>query len=122
MNEIDTIYNRYGEPILRLFDNGRFVTFDGASVGFLHGDNLYNYRGRHVGWYEGGLMRDHHGAVVGFGENPTDTPRPFLPFKQFKPFPGFPEFEPHRPMRQFVPFKPFKQLNWSDVEPDGLFS
>jgi hypothetical protein len=120
--EIDVIYNRYGEPVLRLLDNGRFVDYDGNSIGFIDDDNnLYNYNGEHVGRFEGGIMRDHNGACVGFGEESTDTPKPFLPFKQFKPFPAFVEFEPFRPFKEFAPFKPFKQFGWSDIEPRDLF-
>jgi len=119
--ELDVIYNRYGEPVLRLLNNGRFVNFDGESAGFIDGKNLYNYDGEHVGWFEGGVMRDHEGATVGFGESPTDTPHPFLPFKQLKPFPAFVEFEPFRPFKQFAPFQSFKRFNWSEIEPLDLF-
>jgi len=119
--DIDVIYNRYGEPVLRLLDNGRFVDFNGKSFGFIDGLNLYNYSGQHVGWYENGIMRDHNSFAVGFGEYPTDIPRPFLPFKQFVPFKSFVEFEPFRPFKQFAPFKPFKRFEWSDIDPRNLF-
>lgn len=119
-NEIDVIYNRFGEPVLRLSDTGRLVGFDGKSVGFLDGINLYNYSGHHVGWYEGGIMRDHDSATIGFGENPTDSPKPFLPFKQFKPFPSFVEFEVHRPFKQYAPFRPFKKYGWSSIDDPRL--
>lgn len=119
--EIDVIYNRYGEPTLRLLDNGRFVGFDGKSYGFLSKKHIYNYKGQHVGWFEKGIIRDQNGACIGFGENPTDSPKPFLPFKQFKPFAGFVEFEPHRPYKQFPPFRPFKQFGWSDIDLPNLF-
>jgi 4-fold beta flower protein len=122
MNQsIDVIYNRYGEPTLRLLGNGRFVDFDGESIGFLDGQNLYNYDGNHVGWFEKGIMRDHEGACVGFGEYPTDTPVPFLPFKQFIPFASFVESAPFRPFKEFVPFRSFKQFAWSEIEPRDLF-
>jgi hypothetical protein len=119
--EVDVIYNRYGEPVLRLLANSRIVGFDGKSYGFFDGVHLYNYKGQHVGWYEDGVMRDHDGACVGFGEAPSDFPRPFLPFKQYKPFPAFVEFEPFRPFKTFAPFKPIKKFGWSEIEPMGLF-
>jgi hypothetical protein len=121
MEQIDTIYDRYGKPVLRLFASGRFVSFGGKSIGFLEDNDLYNYSGEHIGWYEGGIMRDHQGKCVGFGENPTDSLRPFLPFKQFKPFPAYPEYEPSRPHRQFAPPKPRRSFSWSDYEPIQLF-
>ncbi|MGE5041331.1 MAG: 4-fold beta flower protein [Candidatus Levyibacteriota bacterium] len=121
MREIDVIYNRYGHPMFRLFGNGRIVTFQGKSAGFIKGDSLYNYEGKHVGWYSDGLIRDHQGLVVGFGQRVTDGIKPFLPFKQFKPFPSPLEFEPFRPFTEFEPFRPFKSFYWSDIELESLF-
>jgi len=120
--EIDVIYNRFGEPIFRVLTDGRIVTFAGKSAGFIEGDNLYNYKGKHVGWFSEGLVRDHHGHVVGFGENVTDSIHPFLPFKQFKPFRHFIQFEPFRPFKQFEPFRPFKSFGWSNISLENLFN
>lgn len=121
MNEVDVIYNRYGEPVLRLLDNGRFVGFNGKSFGFLSGIHLYNYNGQHIGWFEGGIMRDLNGACVGFGEYPTDNPHPYLPYRQYKPYPAYVEYEPYRPYKQYPHYKPYKQYGWSDIEPGELF-
>lgn len=122
MEEVDVLYNRFGKPIFRIFSNGRIVTFGGKSAGFLQGDSLYNYQGKHVGWYSEGLVRDHNGHVVGFGENVTDTIHPFLPFKQFKPFADLTQFEPFRPFTQFEPFRPFKSFIWSNIGLENIFN
>lgn len=121
MNEIDIIFNRYGEPRLRLLSNGRLVSFSGHSIGFLDGENLYTYKGKHVGWFELGIMRDHSGAVVGFGQNPSDNPMPFLPFKQWIPFRGYVEYEPYRPYKGYAPYRPYKRYSWSELDPVALF-
>jgi hypothetical protein len=121
MIEIDTIYNRYGEPRLRLFDDGRLIDFDGRSMGFLNADNLYNYNGQHVGWYEGGIMRDHDGLCVGFGEIVADIIHPLLPLKQLKPLPSLEELEPLRPLTSLSPLKPLKSFGWSELDPISLF-
>lgn len=121
MEEIDVLYNRFGKPIFRIYSKGRIVTFGGKSVGFLQGDSLYNYHGKHIGWYSDGLIRDHYGQVVGFGEHVTDHMHPFLPFKQFKPFAYLPQFEPFRPFLQFEPFRPFKSYGWSNVLLEKIF-
>lgn len=121
MQEVNIFYDRYGAPKLRLLRNDRLVSFSGKSIGFVNGPYLYNYRGQHVGWLEGDIMRDVNGNTVAFGKNPTDTPRPFLPFKQFRPFPAFVEFEPFRPYKQAPRFKPYKRFGWSPVNPITLF-
>ena len=121
MEEVDVIYNRKGEPQLRLLDNERIVNFQGKSMGFLSGDDIYDYSGNHRGWYIEGILRDHYGKCVGFGEETGDTPHPFIPFKSFKPFPGFVEFEPFRPFKEFSPYKPLFTMDWSKEGPLSIF-
>ena len=121
MPDIDTIYNQYGEPRLRLLENDRLVDFDGKSIGFIDDEDIYDYNGNHRGWYIGGLLRDHNGDCVGFGEEVTDTRYSFLPFKDFGPFPGFVEFEPFRPFKELAPYKPFFTIDWSTYDPISLF-
>ncbi len=106
---------------MRLRSNGRLVDFSGRNIGFLSGDNLYNDEGRHVGWYEGGIMRDHGGFCTGFGENVTDQLHPLLPVRQLKPVPALPRFEPLRPPKRLSPLKPYKSFRWSNFDPIDLF-
>lgn len=121
LKEIDVLFNRFGKPIFRLLPNGRIVTFSGKSKGFLVGDNLYNYKGKHTGWYSGGLIRDHRGNIVGFGENVTDSTHPFLPYKQYKPYPSYVEYEPYRPYLQHEPYRPYKMYGWSNIPLENIF-
>ena len=88
MRQIDTIYDRAGNPVLRVFANGRLLAFDGTSVGFVFDGNVYDYNGSHRGWYEAGILRDHVGLCAGFGENVGNAPHPLLPLKRLKPFPA----------------------------------
>ena len=122
MTEIDVLYNRYGQPIFRVLENGRVVTFSGKSVGFVKNNSLYNYSGKHVGWYSNGLVRDHIGQVVAFGGYVTDIYKPFLTYKQYKPYAGFVEYEPFRPYTQFEPHRPYKSYGWSTQNLETLFN
>ncbi len=117
----DVIYNRYGEPRLRLSDDGRFIDFAGRNIGFLNEEHLYSYEGRHVGWYENGIIRDHDGQCVGFGEVVTDGIHPLLPLKQLKPLSGLPQLAPLRPLRMLPPLRPLKSFGWSELDPVSLF-
>jgi len=122
IKEINVLYDRYGKPIFRLLNNGRVVSFNGKSYGFLEEDTFYNYKWKHVWWFRWGLVRDLSWNVVGFWEYVTDPYSPFLPFKQFKPFPGFVEFEPFRPFKEFKQFKPFKSFLRSNIDLSLLFN
>lgn len=120
-NESDVIYNRFGKPIFRLLNNGRIITFPGVSKGFLKGDSLYNYNGKHVGWFVQGLVRDHQGHVVGFGEKVTDSTHPYLPYKQYKPYAGYVQYEPYRPYLPYEPYRPYKSYSWSNIDLESIF-
>lgn len=121
MKILDVIYNRFGYPELRLLENGRFVTFGGKSAGFLRRESIYDYRGRHLGWFENGVLRDHWGNVIGFGESPSDYPSPIFPIKAIKPIASIVEIEQIRPIPQIPPIKPIKSFNWSVFTPISLF-
>ena len=121
MREIGVFYDRCGSPTLRLLDNERLVDFDGHSIGFVDNVLFYSYDSNHVGWLEGGIIRDLNGHTVAFGENPTDSLRPYLPYKQYKPYPGYVEYEPYRSDKQYPNLKPFKSFGWSPLFPIELF-
>jgi hypothetical protein len=42
--------------------------FCGLALGYLDGDSVYSFRGRHLGWWEDGWIFDHHGARALFTE------------------------------------------------------
>lgn len=111
--ELEVYYNRYWKPLLRHLNDGRLVWFNGKNYFFLDEDAIYTYAWKHVWWLEGWIIRDLSWSVLAFGENVTDSPKPFLPFRQFKPFPSFVEFEPFRPFKEFKKFKPLKNFYWS---------
>lgn len=120
-NEQDIIYDRFGAARLRLLQNNRIITWSGQHVGFLAGNAIHDYSGAHVGWYEGGILRDLNGNTVGFGVNPTDTPRPYLPYKQYLPYRGYIQYAPYLPYRGFLNYKPYKMWGWSPFDPVSLF-
>lgn len=121
MRDIDTIYDKEGEAALRLLKGGRLVDFLGKSIGFLHTGSVYDYNGIHRGWYTGGVLRDHEGNCVGFGQRVTDTHHPILPMKSIQPTPNITEIEPLRPIREISPVRPVSTFQWSDYNPVSLF-
>ena len=114
------IYDRNGAARLQIKRRGRLVGFDGRSVGFLKNQHAYDYNGVHRGWFVGGVLRDHLGAVVGFTANATSG-TPIRPIRQIAPIPAISEIEPIRPITTIPPIEPIKQLAWSSEDPVGLF-
>jgi len=114
------IFDKNGNPILILHKNGRLVNFGGNSVGFWDGDSVFDYNGRHRGWLEKGIMRDHDGFCVGFFNGANDT-SPILPIPKIPPIPAIAEIEPIRPIQDIKPIKPIKQMDWSVFDIVSLF-
>ena len=96
-----TIYLRSGAPVAYLERDGD------------DGFHVYGFSGAHLGWFVGGVVRDHQGnAACAVRELLRQTEiEPFKAFKQFKPFKGF---------KEFAPFRQFFSSSWSGT-PCGLF-
>lgn len=63
------------------------------------GYHIYGFNGKHLGWFVGGVIRDHKGdAACAVKEVMQATQiEPFKAFKEFKPFKAFTEISPFRP-------------------------
>lgn len=82
--------------------------YNGKPVAYLDKDNIYGFNGKHLGWYDKGLVRTPKGEIIGASKEASNRYteyEPFKSFKQFKPFKTFPEFPP---------FKVIGQLSWTD--------
>lgn len=125
MKDVDVIYNRYGQPILRLIEisskDYRFVDFQWNHLGFYHNTCLYNYFWMHVWRFEQGIMRDLQWYCVWFWEQPTDLLKPLLPLKQLKPLFGLIPLPPAKPLTMLPYMKPLKSFFWSNIDPIMLF-
>ncbi len=121
VEEVGVIYDRSGQPRLMVLTDGRLVDFNGRSIGFLDSRDAYNYEGHHCGWYEDGILRDHGGDCVGYGELVADTIHPLLPLKKVRSIPSLVDVEPLRPEIKIGPPNPIKTINWSTSTPISLF-
>ena len=82
-------------------DESTIYSFAGEPLAYLREDHIYGFNGKHLGWFEQGVLRDSSGSAAGFV---NDT----LPvFAQFEPFKGFKQFKPFKAFQEFAPFKPF---------------
>ena len=83
----NTIYLWSGEPAAYVLKEGSVP-------------DIYGFNGRHLGWFEKGIVRDHEGLMAGFtkGSFSMHTGQEHCrPQKMKKPFRAQPEFPPQRP-------------------------
>ena len=101
-----TLFDSNGRAVayIALDDEMTIYLWGGKPVAYLDSDSrggfhVYGFNGNHLGWFIGGVIRDHRGdAACAIKEMFQSTqPEPFKSFKEFKPFKSFKEFAPFRP-------------------------
>lgn len=111
MNQI-TLFERNGVPVAYIDYNedGAIYSFSGKPLAYLSTESdVYSFNGKHLGWFEDGIVWDHHGRQVGFVEETCPA------LTQLEPFKGFQQFQPFRGFPHFPPFKPFKLMAYSNI-------
>ncbi|WP_438346812.1 4-fold beta flower protein [Methylorubrum populi] len=70
---MEPLYGQNGQVYAWLQrDTGRIISLRGQHLAFMRNANVYDWQGRHIGWWEHEHMRDHRGAVVVFARNATN--------------------------------------------------
>lgn len=106
----ETLLDREGNAIayLDFADEKTVYLWDGTPVAHIENENcLYSFNGRHIGWYEDGVIWDLSGKKVGF--NKTTVPV----FAKFEPFKSFKKFKPFKSFSEIAKMKPLKSSNLS---------
>ena len=115
-----TLFDKSGAAVayVAVDDEATIYLWQGRPVAYLKrdGDDLhvYNFEGKHLGWFDRGVIIDHDGNGVGFIKGALSTPT------QAEPFKGFKEFKPFRSFEEFAPFRPMRTGYWSAI-PLSLF-
>ena len=78
-------------------------------MAYLDNENLYGFNGKHLGWYENGIIWNHNGEKCGFNKESLPV------FAKFEPFKSFKKFKPFKSFKEFAPFKPFKSSSISKM-------
>jgi hypothetical protein len=106
-----TFYDVAGSAIAYCDDGRLIYSFSGVPLAYLDRDSVYGFDGIHLGWWDHGWVRDHHGAWVFFTESSVGGPpipaKRAPPARSYKNVPIMPTFKNPRP----VP--PTGGLGWS---------
>lgn len=105
----ESLYNTEGQAIAYIdYDDEQTIyMWGGKPVAYLDGEDIYGFNGKHLGWYQDGILRDHDGNIAGFNKSAARVTLAFEPFKAFK------QFKPFRSFKEFAPFKPFYRSSGS---------
>lgn len=97
-----TFYDAAGRAVAYCDDGRLIYSFGGVALAYLEGDSVYAFNGQHLGWWDRGWVRDHHGAWVLFTEiaigGPSTPGRQGRPAKAFKNTPPVAAFKHVKPV------------------------
>lgn len=116
MEEI-TLFGSQGNPDAYISPDNDFTIYlwSGKPVAYLDQVNVYGFNGKHLGWFEDGIIWDHDGQRVGFIRSTVPV------FPKFEPLKPFKQFIPFRNFQQFAPYMPFKNLSAISKTPLVIF-
>jgi hypothetical protein len=118
-----TLYEPQGDAIAYIDckDNYTIYYFDGTAVAYLSlNENLYsiyNFNGKHLGWFVNGIIIDHEGSMVGTSNNALSSV-----IYQMEPNKEFKKMKPIKKMRSAEPFTPLITSFWSNISLSIFFA
>ena len=118
---METFYNRNGSAVAYLDNDGKSIyLFDGSPVAWLHGDRVYGYNGRYLGWYQMGWVYDRSGYPTYFTRGASGGPA--KPARRARPPRGARRARPARRARQAAPARPARRTSWSPLSSNLYFN
>jgi hypothetical protein len=115
---LDWLHDRQGKARI-LADDDAFLDASGKVIGWLVDRKAYALNGRHLGWFEHGVLYDHRNCAVGFTVDASGH-LPYYPGVVDAPPPPSPSPRPPRPELEAAHDRAGYGL-WSDVSLEKLF-
>ena len=69
-----TFYGKHGTPAAYTEDGCHIFRFSGECIGYIFEDSIFNFSGRHLGFFRDGWVRDNNGKCVLFIKNAKNGP------------------------------------------------
>lgn len=114
---VEALYDQAGRVYAWLDTaTGRIHGRRGENLAFLDGNSIYDWRGRHIAWWQDGHIRDRQGYAALFTANATNL-GVVRPVRAVSPIRPVKAVAPVRPIKQAKPVRPVKRLAWSTKLP-----
>lgn len=96
---LEALYGKSGKVHAWLdISNGNILDLNGQHLAFIAGDSVYDWDGRHIGWWLSGSIRDRTNAAAFFTKDAGSI--------------GV-----LKPLKALKPLKPLKRMAWSTELP-----
>src|SRR5437870_5181650 len=62
-----SLYTAAGKPVAYIADDDDSIIYlwNGKPVAYLHSEDVYGFNGKHLGWFQKGVVYNHDGEIVG---------------------------------------------------------
>lgn len=108
MKEV-TLFEPSGKPTVYIAadDECTIYSWDGTPLAYLHEEHIYGFNGKHLGWFEDGIVWDHSGNRVGYVQKTLPVYAEYEAYKSYK------SYKPYKGYQEYAPYKPYKSLSES---------
>ncbi|HEC40212.1 hypothetical protein LCGC14_0766200 [marine sediment metagenome] len=114
-----TFYSKIGSPIAYTEDACHIFLFTGKPVAYIDEDSIYNYNGKHLGFFEDGWIEDHDGFYLFFTK--TATGGPDRAMQDIGPVKSEKSKIPDKNTKEPKPKKTENKETWSDLKWQQFF-
>ncbi len=82
-----TLFDKDGNPVAYIEDSENepaIYLWNGHAVAYLSDNHVYGFNGKHLGWFEDGIIRDQNGEKIGFTKSCCPKITKIEPIKKIK--------------------------------------
>lgn len=111
------MYNKDGKAIAYIdtVDKDRTIyLYSGEPVAIISETDVYGFNGKHLGWYEKGIVRDHDGKRI------ANTKKAATGYTQYEPYKSYKRQKPYISHQRYPPYKPYFSNSWSEGSFEGF--
>ncbi|MDM1384583.1 hypothetical protein HX024_18140 [Myroides marinus] len=108
----ETLFNVDGTPQAYIVhnDDKTIYLWNGTPVAYLSDNStIYGFNGKHLGWYEDGIVRNLNGKKNGFNKKSLPVYAKYEPYKSYK------KYKPYKSYKQYSKYKPYYKISKSDI-------
>ena len=100
----ETLYDQNGNPIAYIAFNeeNTIYLWNGIPVAYLCSDKtIYGFNGKHLGWYEDGIVRNLEGYKTGYNKAAS------LKYVKYESYKSYKHYKPYKSYKQYSKYKPY---------------
>jgi len=104
-----SLFDQSGDPVAYIATDEELTIYmwGGKPAAYLYEDNVYGFNGKHLGWFDEGIIWDHEGRIAGFLKGAVRV------YTHYEPYKGYKEYKPYKSYKEYAPYRPAKNQAWS---------